>query len=545
MKYIKTYDEFQFLNENKVVYFNILESLASARKLFLNTNKIPDNIFNNLIEIDPSPSKKYLEKICKFYLEKPDIDLIKNLIVSFDSLVNKHIFKGKDSDINSYKSFQDFQNVIEGNKDKKSKTEIEKNIKRKDAEIILNNDKFLIISPLTHEAACIYGSGTKWCITEKTPRYWDSYVKKDIKFYFILNKHLDESDPMYKIAVSVYLDGRKEVYNAIDEEIYFKKIESLGLKEDLFKPESMTIEKYLKKWIKGSYTIDEDGFCNVNGNVKITNQSISKLPVKFNKVSGYFYCSENKFISLEGFPQEVGGNFDCSENELVSLKYGPKEVGKDFNCSHNKLTSLEGCPQKVGGNFDCENNKLTSLEGGPEEVNGYFICTRNILISLKGGPKKVSDSYNCSENKLISLEGSPKEIFKNFDCNDNQLISLKGGPEKIKQNFNCARNKLISLEGSPKIVGGDFYCVASHLISLKGGPEKIKQNFNCAHNELTSLEGSSKEVGENFYCHDNNLISLEDIPKKIGRDFNCRNNKLNMTEEEIRKLSDIKGKILI
>jgi hypothetical protein len=55
-----------------------------------------------------------------------------------------------------------------------------------------------------------------------------------------------------------------------------------------------------------------------------------KLIIRFNKVSGNFYCDNNQLISLEG----------C-----------PKEVGRDFNCSENKLTSLKGSPKKINGFF--------------------------------------------------------------------------------------------------------------------------------------------------------------------------------------------------
>jgi len=81
-----------------------------------------------------------------------------------------------------------------------------------------------------------------------------------------------------------------------------------------------------------NYTINQDGSVSVDGNVDILNRKLSRLPLKFRNVSGYFRCSENKLKSLEG----------C-----------PSSVGRDFNCSHNQLESLEGCPNSVGGGFYC------------------------------------------------------------------------------------------------------------------------------------------------------------------------------------------------
>ena len=62
------YKEFIFMNENLEIETMVLESLSSARKVYLKTGKINEFIFNQLINIDISKNKKYLEKLCKFYL---------------------------------------------------------------------------------------------------------------------------------------------------------------------------------------------------------------------------------------------------------------------------------------------------------------------------------------------------------------------------------------------------------------------------------------------------------------------------------------------
>ena len=62
------YKEFIFMNENLEIETMVLESLSSARKVYLKTGKINEFIFNQLINIDISKNKKYLEKLCIFYL---------------------------------------------------------------------------------------------------------------------------------------------------------------------------------------------------------------------------------------------------------------------------------------------------------------------------------------------------------------------------------------------------------------------------------------------------------------------------------------------
>ena len=147
-------------------------------------------------------------------------------------------------------------------------------------------------------------------------------------------------------------------------------------------------------------------------------------------------------------------------------------VNGDFNCYYNKLVTLKGAPKEVRGNFYCDNNKLTSLEGAPKIINGDFYCKYNNLISLEGCPKKIGGDFNCNYNQLTSLEGAPKEVKGNFSCVDNQLTSLEGAPKEVKGNFYCVDNQLTSLEGAPKIVNGDFYCKGN---KIKFTEEDVKE----------------------------------------------------------------------
>ena len=111
-----------------------------------------------------------------------------------------------------------------------------------------------------------------------------------------------------------------------------------------------------------SYNINDDHTIDVDDNIDISFESLSKIPLKFNNVSGDFLSYNNMLSTLEGSPKSVGGDFCCPYNRLVTLKGGPEYVGKYFDCSKNKLTTLEGSPKYIGGNFNFGNNPLTSVE---------------------------------------------------------------------------------------------------------------------------------------------------------------------------------------
>jgi hypothetical protein len=180
------------------------------------------------------------------------------------------------------------------------------------------------------------------------------------------------------------------------------------------------IHSICKEYGIENYTINGDGSIDVDGSVDLNDKGLIKLPLKFSRVSGDFYCSYKFFSSvdklknLEGAPEYVGGGFTCRYNKLTSLESAPKEVGSDFSCSNNELTSLSGAPLSVGGNFYCSYNELTSLNG--LEFKSFK------FIELKGNPiyPIVKDWIN-NDNR--------EELIEYFiDMNiiqDNKLIMVR------------------------------------------------------------------------------------------------------------------------
>jgi hypothetical protein len=112
-----------------------------------------------------------------------------------------------------------------------------------------------------------------------------------------------------------------------------------------------------------NYTINSEGSISVDGNVNLYDKELTKLPVKFKEVSGYFSCGGNHLTSLEGCPERVGDDFDCW---------------------NNNLTSLEGCPKYISGSFYCINNNIYTFEGIPDytHIGGVFWCNGNLVYNI-------------------------------------------------------------------------------------------------------------------------------------------------------------------
>ena len=91
-----------------------------------------------------------------------------------------------------------------------------------------------------------------------------------------------------------------------------------------------------------------DGLVNVLGDVdisgrKLSGRKLTKIPVKFGRVGGYFNCSNNQLTHLEGGPRSVGGYFNCHNNQLASFRGIPEyslNEEETFYCNGNPIYEI-------------------------------------------------------------------------------------------------------------------------------------------------------------------------------------------------------------
>ena len=143
------------------------------------------SIIDLLAKADPTKTNKYLEFMVKMmksnfgYSSGEDIQMINNIVTSFFGSANMetlHQFEAhcsanriKKNDITKYTSFYDLNiEVIKADEIVKLK-ELEKQTKK-----VFENDDWLVLIPLSYEAAEKYGAGTKWCVTQSY--HWQKYM---------------------------------------------------------------------------------------------------------------------------------------------------------------------------------------------------------------------------------------------------------------------------------------------------------------------------------------------------------------------------------
>lgn len=99
------------------------------------------------------------------------------------------------------------------------------------------------------------------------------------------------------------------------------------------------------------YTINKDYSIDVNNSVYLSNRNLKSLPIKFNYVSGNFFCANNQLTSFENFPKKIGNKLDASHNKIKTLKDLPDidngvpntiDVFHSIDLSYNEISSFEG-----------------------------------------------------------------------------------------------------------------------------------------------------------------------------------------------------------
>lgn len=147
-----------------------------------------------------------------------DRDAVNHTISKFKDLSQRA--SGNERDINYWRKqgFAAFEKYVSSLSASVSKRQTKTAIKSKDAIKILENDKAVVVVPVTKDASILYGKGTTWCTAATTSKnYFDEYYRDGITLIYFLCH--DGS----KFACSY--DGGVRCFNAKDIEIPYEVIQ--------------------------------------------------------------------------------------------------------------------------------------------------------------------------------------------------------------------------------------------------------------------------------------------------------------------------------
>jgi hypothetical protein len=231
------------LREYKVA---VLENVKQAKQ-YMQAGKLSEDGLKTLIEIDPTPTRKFVGWMAKIWItEKPDLDDLRNTVEEYNTFLEKG--KTRTKDIYQFKSFKDLQSEV--NQINQSGEGISVKDLEYDYDTVVDNSDLLIMSPHTHEASrklglshfafrdCEGGKDSAWCTTYKAPDHFnDYYYKQNVTFYYIKVKspqmveQLEQAFPkrwknLIVVALAVMDNGRIDGYDGLDKQISSKDIKT-------------------------------------------------------------------------------------------------------------------------------------------------------------------------------------------------------------------------------------------------------------------------------------------------------------------------------
>ena len=146
------------------------------------------------------------------------VELVKDFDRFKESLENK--------DINQY-DLVGLNGVIDTHK-ANSKSQLKK-IDTSGTKKLFEDKNILIVKPLTYEASCKYGAGTRWCTTMAgAPSYFESHTKEDQGLYYIILKNFNRDNKFYKIAIHI-TPNVETWYDSTDERMSDREKEVFSL----------------------------------------------------------------------------------------------------------------------------------------------------------------------------------------------------------------------------------------------------------------------------------------------------------------------------
>ena len=222
-------------------YPSLLNENRKQAKELVVQGKLSPTDFEELVRIDPSPTKKYTGWLARQWVNKTtsgiqSIDNLRNTIEEYDAFITSG--KAKTKDIYQFKSFADLKKEVDelNAMGSESKSEL-----RDDYEIVRDDDKLLIAVPHSHEASRYLGlskftyrdcegggKDSAWCTTYKAPDHFNGYYfRQGITLYYIRVKDqgtIDDLEAAFPekegamVVVALLVNNKGKLFDAYDGE---------------------------------------------------------------------------------------------------------------------------------------------------------------------------------------------------------------------------------------------------------------------------------------------------------------------------------------
>jgi hypothetical protein len=158
------------------------------------------DVIDVLASMDPTKTNKYLPFMIKCTadwvewinneLKNETFKEMFEVIKDFEDLVQRNLIENKD--IYSYESNQDIIEAVKAAKEKITRSEV----KKKETEVLYEDERWLVVFPLSTRSSNLYGKGTKWCVSSEDNnygKYFKQYTENGV-LVFVIDKTVKESE---------------------------------------------------------------------------------------------------------------------------------------------------------------------------------------------------------------------------------------------------------------------------------------------------------------------------------------------------------------
>jgi len=354
-----------------------------------------------------------VDKFNKKYQTNFTQDQLKDIFDRFNKQQSRLTIK----DIFGYSSLQELKKAITA----KSNKETQKSVKSKEANIIINNDRLLVVEPLTIDASNLYGANTKWCTAAKHSNKFIDYAQKTALVY-IIDKKLNTK---YAIAYYYTIRGQLKAWNQEDKSVPATSILSLyniDWNKDI-KPKLMPLKNKLS---------------NINGKYRAGTVEKWYVKGKLDRKDGpaEIYYTADGSVNIEVW----------YKNGLIHRDDGPAQIeytkGRKTREVWYKNGKIHRQDQPADLWYDNDGNKTREVwykngkihkQDGPADIhyddnNGnkfQDIWYRNGEIDRQNGPANIVYHSNGKPRAMKWYKNGSEIAAKFFDLNGKECMSIK------------------------------------------------------------------------------------------------------------------------
>jgi len=398
-------------------------------------------------------------------------------------------------DVNALRVFYEYLKEFNFSKDEISKA-------KKESKKIYEDANYLIVQPLTHDASCVYGRETKWCVASKdSSRYFDDYTANSL-FYYVINKKGRDSK-YSKFALRIPIQGSKiEVWDQQDSRSTFNMMyeKMPGIDKILEEILNMGMGEYATLIaVRDGKINPEIAFNDVENLSVIVEDDKLILNVFFEDYSTYF--NEIFRYSLYSHTiNEIGHTLSpYSSSEYFDSYTADEDLkeGYPFNSlSEDGKKYLDNIVKLLDSNLYSQKESLDDRD--------YFEKVGKLVFNYSELFEKLSEEYFMSKNGALTV--GLKDAIYNEYCNPMSVFGVdvvtRNGSRRCFIQYKTTVNNMIELYEKQGKKSVSVYNILALSLETETSLDDIFENTWEYENDDFFKEGwqsESKRVLEDFY----------------------------------------------